>query len=205
MLLVLTIFLASTGHFYQCANGHTFVITEVSSCIFYFDDSTYDYHLQSVVEPWSEADAQNVVELLEGRTIAWTLLILVPRNLIGWLERWILLLRRVLGGIHIVDKPDNLNLNFMWVGDVKLVTIIISDCSWVSKYHHGCFLESKLFPMCLPLYRNHWHRFLGGVAIPCPKNSSTAHASENSGHINNNSTRLFCLTRKVLRLTKGKA
>ena len=32
MTLILTdddVFLASTGHFYQCANGHTFVITEV--------------------------------------------------------------------------------------------------------------------------------------------------------------------------------
>ena len=40
----------------------------------------YSCVISSVVVPWSEAAAQNVVVSSEGRTIAWMLRILVQRN-----------------------------------------------------------------------------------------------------------------------------
>lgn len=61
----------------------------------------------SVVVPWSEADAQNVVVLSEGQTIAWILRMPVLKNSTDWLEPWMLTSARVLGQIHIdIEFPS---------------------------------------------------------------------------------------------------
>ena len=80
ILSMMTSFLASTGHFYQCANGHTFVITEVRDTSFAILLTIYSQVASSVVVPWNEAAAQNAVVLSEGQTITWMLRILVQRS-----------------------------------------------------------------------------------------------------------------------------
>ena len=83
MTLIVTdvdVFLASTGHFYQCANGHTFVITEVRDTSLTILFTIYSRITSSVVAPWRKVGAQNVVVLSEGRAIGWILRILFQRN-----------------------------------------------------------------------------------------------------------------------------
>jgi hypothetical protein len=56
-----------SGHFYNCQNGHTFVITEVRSNRMLLAQAQSIVIVHSAGEPWKQPDAPSAKLLLEAR------------------------------------------------------------------------------------------------------------------------------------------